>query len=233
MFPRNKNLLAIVLLCFSVFMQSCAKDDGLNPENLDGRDGFSGIAAFNAIEGTSKLELFVDGKLVNKDGEDFSTGGYLSHRTLFPGKRSLELKTGKGAVLFATEKVFQSPKMYSYFFFGEYKREPLVTEDDVIKPDPGKMKLRLVNLVSDSKLKLDFKYLTSTISHNLEDRVFGLNEYASKEDFTFKITSTDQKYEDIEISLDGKDRSVISVVLYSDLQVEGDKKVIKYKILEL
>ena len=232
MFPRNKNLLAIVLLCFSIFIQSCAKDDGISPENLEGRDGFSGIAAFNAI-GKNSLILFIDDKQINKEGDYLNTGGYLGHRTIFPGKRSLELKTEGGEVLYATEKVFLSPKMYTFFFFGENKYESLVTEDDVIKADPGKMKIWLVNLVLDSKLKLDFKYLTSTVSHNLEDRVFGLNEYASKEDFKFKITSTDQKYEDIEIPLDGKDRSVISVVLYSDLQVEGDKKVIKYKILEL
>ena len=231
MFPRNKYLLAVIALCFSIFVQSCAKDDGVGPENLNS-DSFSGIAAFNAIEGTSNLQLLIDGKLINKDDENFSTGGYLNHRTLFPGKRSLELKTTKGAVLYATEKVFQSPKIYSYFFYGNNK-EPLVTEDDVIKPETGKMKIRLVNLVSDTKLQLEFKYLNSKLSHNLEDRVYGFNEYSSKEDFKFEITSTDQKYDNIEINLAGKERSVFSIVLYSEQQTNVEKKEIKYKILEL
>ncbi|WP_313191503.1 DUF4397 domain-containing protein [Sphingobacterium sp.] len=232
MFPRNKYLLPVIALCFTIFMQGCAKDDGMGPENLDS-DGFSGIAAFNAIEGTSNLQLLIDGKLINKDNENFSTGGYLNHRTLFPGKRLLELKTTKGAVLYATEKVFQSPKIYSYFFYGANNREPLVTEDDVIKPETGKMKVRLVNLVSDSRLKLDFQYLNSKVTHDMENRVFGLNEYSSKEDFKFEISSTDRKYDNIEINLAGKDRSVFSIVLYTEQEENSEKREIKYKILEL
>ena len=87
--------------------------------------------------------------------------------------------------------------------------------------------------MSDSKLKLDFQYLNSKVTHDMEDRVFGLNEYSSKEDFKFEISSTDRKYDNIEINLDGKDRAVFSIVLYSDQQENAEKREIKYKILEL
>jgi len=103
----------------------------------------------------------------------------------------------------------------------------------VIKPETGKMKVRLVNLVSDSRLKLDFQYLNSKVTHDMENRVFGLNEYSSKEDFKFEISSTDRKYDNIEINLAGKDRSVFSIVLYTEQEENSEKREIKYKILEL
>ncbi len=229
MFRRNKNLLGILAICIGLIFQGCSKDDD-SLSNLESTHDFSGLAAFNAIEGPDNLQFFVDGKLINKTNEDFSIGGYLNHRTVFPGNRKLELKNLDNQVFFSADKKFESTKIYTYFFFGK-NSQPVVTEDDMIKPDAGLMRVRIINLVTDSKLKLDFDYLSTKYTSNFDNRVFGSNEFSSKVNFKFRVSSPDKKYESIEIPLDGKDRSVYSIVVYSSQEDEG--RVLKYRKLEM
>lgn len=228
----NKNLLGAFVLILSFFMHSCAKD---STENLNAslNDAFAGIAAFNGIQSTKNLQFLVDGKLINKTEDDFSTGGYLNYRTIFPGKRKIDIVSTGNQIYHKSEREFKDSKFYTYFLFGKNNVEGLVTEDDIIKSNPGKLKIRVVNLVDDlHPIKLDFNYLNSKFSYNFDSRIYGFHEYSSKERFKFIISSTDKKYNDLEISLAGKDRSVNTIVIYTELNNEM-KEVLNYKILEL
>lgn len=227
----SKKLLGFCCLILAVFFNSCQKES-YDQANLDNLQSFSGFSAFNAIQGTKNLQLLVDNKVVNKTGEEFGTGGYLGYRTIFPGKRNLELSSLGNQTYFKREDLFDVTKIYTYFFYGKTNVQVIVTEDETLKSNPGKLKIRVINLLADGKIKLDFNYSNSKVSYNFENRIYGYSEYNASTNFKFLISSTDKKYNDMEIAFTGKDRSVNTIVIYSDLNAEG-KEELKYKILEL
>jgi len=232
MIQFNKNLFGIGLLMLSVLFHSCAKEDLVNKE-YDSGSTFAALSVFNAIEGTENLQVLVDDKIVNKTDENFDTGGYLNYRTVFPGKRKLELISPRGHIYYKNEHDFKASKFYSYFFYGKENAEKLITEDELIKPDAGKLKFRVINLVSDSKIKMEFTYLNAKHSSNFDNRTYGFNDYSYKESFNFKITSVDGKHQALEIPFEGKDRSAYTIVIYTDLNEVKTGNELKFKILEI
>jgi len=229
----NKYFLICSLVVTSLFFKSCAKDDG-SALNYDNVSSFAVIAAFNGVEGTDNLYLKVDGKVINKDSEIFKVGGYLNHRTVFPGKRTIELMSPNGSRgYFKEDKDFSGSKFYTYFFFGKDKVESFVTEDDIYKPAPGLMKIRVVNLVSDSKIDASHDYQSKPSQINLQSRTNGFQEYASKEKFTFKVISADKKYEAIEIPFSGEDQEIYNIVIYPEIGTETGRRQLSYKIIQI
>ncbi|MGO1596920.1 MAG: DUF4397 domain-containing protein [Sphingobacterium sp.] len=226
-FPKFLFPLIGLLLLFG-----CAKDDSLDIQD-DHLTNFAGLAVFNGVEGSLGMQLKIDGNLFNKDSERFAIGEFLNHRTVFPGKRAMEVRVGKTAkAALMDDFEFEASKLYTFFFYGRESVDYLITEDDLLRPEDGHTRFRVVNLVDDAKMRMDVQSPSGSFSHHFNEPVREYEELPAGS-FAIKLAASNNRYAALELSFQPEDYSINTLVIYTDWDTERSKHVLRYKLIEL
>lgn len=141
----------IALFLITLFLNSCVKDDGMNP--YDSPSDLSSLASFNAVPGTSELSLFLDGARLNKTDEKFSFSEFMSHRNVYPGEKKLNIEGVyvKGEKIRTLKDIsLHAGNIYSLFLYEERGIQTLLTKDNIVVPKEGYAKIRLAHMVKDA-----------------------------------------------------------------------------------
>ena len=231
---RYSILSLVLILIFSV--SACKRDD-LSLEYLDNGSSFAGIAAFNAIEGSEGVNFQIDQKTLNQDNESFSTGEYLSHRTVFPGERTVQLILRKNnTFLFDKKFNFESSNLYSIFLYGNTTDgkdvKYILTQDSLFATDQGKIKFRFVNLVLDNQLTISAK--DSKDVFTIKNQVSSFKE-RNRQQIAFEVTgdkAANIQYEPLGIDFLPVDRGVYTLIFYAEINAVSGVKELKYKLIK-
>lgn len=220
------------ILLTVLFLMGCAKED--TPGELGNTtSNFAGMAAFNGIEGSEGMEIRIDGKSLNKDNERFSTGQFINHRTVFPGKRVLEMREREGGRAGTTDEFdFHAGTLYTFFFYDAGSMEYIVTEDDLLKPQNGHARFRVVNLIHDAKINMKLKSSSINFTHRFDEPVRKTEELPI-EQMSITVSADHQRYEPLSLTFEPNPHSINTLVLYADGDGLSTKKTLAYRVIEL
>lgn len=154
------NVLKIVLLSFlatAIMLVSCAKNDAseLDPSNSP-IGSLSSVAVFNVIPRSTGLTLAIgqgnSEKTAIAASDKLVFGSYVVYKNWFAGDFNLSIQNLSGLTRESIQKrVFLSPgKFFSLFLYrSKDKIETILSDDNIISPAEGKVKLRVVHLNED------------------------------------------------------------------------------------
>lgn len=231
---RYSVLSLVFILIFSI--SACKRDD-LSPEYQDGINSFAGVAAFNAIEGSHNIDFQIDQKTLNQDNEFFSTGGYLSHMTVFPGERNVQLTHRTNTSLFFGKIFnFEASNLYSIFFYGKSGQNKdvkyILTKDSLFATDQGKIKLRMANLVSDNELSISFKDSKDILT--IKNQVTSFKE-RNHQQLILEVSgdkTANIQYEPLEVNFLPVNKGVYTLVFYAEINKVSGVKELKYNVIK-
>lgn len=229
---RTQFISRFLLLLGVLLLLGCAKDEDVGVSESPYAD-FAGLAAFNGVEGSTSMQLRIDGKLLNKDNELFAVGDFLNHRTVFPGRRKVEVsdrKASKPALVDDFE--FEAGKLYTFFFYGEGPMEHILTQDDLLKPQQGKIRFRVVNLVDDAEINVRVSSPSGSFSHRF-DEPGRRNDELSVESLEIRLSADNDQYAPVEFSFQPDDHSVNSLVIYTNRDSLSSRKVLAHQLIEI
>jgi hypothetical protein len=133
-----------VVLSIAFLLASCDDDDNDQPSPI------SYVLIYNAIPDAPRLDLTVDGMLINPRAFEFGDNAY--YQNFYSGEREFEISPyGATNVVADTTLTLTSGNAYSIFMAGKYKNtQILVTDDRAATSMEGKVKVRLINLSPDA-----------------------------------------------------------------------------------
>jgi len=231
---RYSVLSLVLILVFSI--SACKRDD-LSPEYQENLNSFAGVATFNAIEGSRNINFQIDQKTLNQDNESFSIGGYLSHMTVFPGERNVQLTHDtNAAVFFGKIFNFEASNLYSIFFYGKSDQNKdvkyILTKDSLFATNQGKIKLRIANLVSDNELSISFKDSKDVL--NIKNQVTSFKE-RNHQQLILEVSgdkTANIQYETVAVNFSPVNRGVYTLVFYAEINSVSGVKELKYNIIK-
>lgn len=210
----------------------CSKDDPTEMlENAN--SSFAGLAAFNGVEDSNGMQIRIDGKVLNKDKERFSLGEFLNYRTVFPGNRKLDVSSRASSEIGLRDEFdFAAGKLYTFFFYGRKSVDYLVTEDDLLKPEPGHTRFRVVNLVDDAAISMRVQSPSGTFLHDFNEPVQNYEDLPI-ELLNIHLSAKGDRYGPLELSFEPDDHSINTLVIYSDRDSASAKGMLAYRLIEL
>lgn len=185
-----KYIYIAVLFCALLLLNSCVKDD--TNHMFDNPRSLSSLATFNAVPGTSEVNLFLDGIRFNNTDERFSFGQFMRHRNSFPGQKKLSIEgvTTKGEPVRALKDIsLEAENIYSLFLYEEGGIQVKLSKDNIVVPRDGYAKIRLVHMVKDAPaLSMWGKEQTQPLFGNIPFKdVTDFIEVKAKESLSLKI----------------------------------------------
>lgn len=183
-------MVAVAVIVFT--LSACLKDDG-------GVNQISAVRALNAVPGSPKLDIGLDGNKLNYDqntgrNEDFAYLDTLPYKNAWPGNRLVRVfdpEDGPSAPPVVQGTVGFTPgKFYSLYVVGHEAIELMATEDDLSAPAAGKAKLRFIHLSPDAPA-LDFGIAgeeTLLATNKAFKSIEGFFAVDADEAHTFRIT---------------------------------------------
>lgn len=222
-----------LLLFFSVLMvlSSCTKDDQDKVINDSSYDAFASVSIFNTIQQSDGIIVSVghDKKERNMitPNNQVKFGDYFGYRNWFSGNWDLFIDNKQdGAVESMHDKLMlHNRKSYSLFVFRDQSLKQILTEDNIISPKSGMVKIRIANFLQGLD-KANVKM------GNTNEKPFNQIHFSGVTDFveidlksvtSFKITSLNSQVE-ILYNLDMKlvDKGIYTVLLKGSLfNLEG------------
>lgn len=207
-------------LLLMLLFASCTKDDDPDP-NL------SAVAFYNGVAGTSNIEVFLDDDRLNTATEVIPLGKMLPHVSVIPGERTLssifqlqrqasEKQSSPQSVNSEQRKVvFEAGKFYSLFLYGkgEANLNQRLVEDNIIKPTPGRFKIRVANFRMDTRAAVNFKLSGGAINSAYEatlEEVTGFVEYPTT-DYIVTIEGLGGGYEEFVRDFKPEDQAVYTI----------------------
>lgn len=143
-----KNWLSFLVL-FSGILFSCSNDDLLSNHQQDfDPNGMAVLAVFNGVLGSDQMDVLLNGERQNSGTENFRYGEVLRHRTVYPGKRKLQVSWRAGNQTItppALDVDLLAGKNYSLFLTAGNPITLSLVEDDLLLPKDGQFKLRFAN----------------------------------------------------------------------------------------
>lgn len=178
-----KNIF-IIVLCALFILIGCSKQDLLNQDNLSSDVQLSSVSVFNAIPNSTGVLLFIDqgSALVPtvSASDRLAYGRYLPYKNWFSSNFLMSIENQS---LLSKETVqrsisLSSGKIYSLFLYKKRNLQTFLSEDNILKPSEGKLKIRVahfsenlaavnvVNNKTNTKLFEDIKF--ETVSRFIE-----------------------------------------------------------------
>lgn len=163
-----------LLFVSTVLHISCSKDsmDDSTPNSFEA--GFSSVAVFNAIPNSTELTLSIGEKMSEKtvvtSSDNLGFGKYVKHRNWFAGSYDVFIQNQESVGIETAKKRLSltSGKFYSLFLYRKNVLQSVLTEDNVILPNEGKVKIRLAHLSEGlSNIKLVSPEANSTLFQNI------------------------------------------------------------------
>lgn len=199
-----------------LFLNSCVKDN--DSYMYDSPGSFVGLAVFNAIPNSTAVNLLVDRDRLNMTNEKLPFGGYIPHRNVYPGEKTItvENQNSKGESQRVMQNVsLASGNIYSLFLYDENGIKSILTKDNIVSPRNGYAKIRLANMVKDAPaLTMWSGNPVQTVYADVPFKtVTEFVEVKAGEPMTFKIIPTNTKANLPEIIL--KDFSLENKAIYT------------------
>lgn len=150
-----KSLKYLVVAAVLLIFTSCSKDDISNLD-MNSSSGFSSVAVFNTIPGSSSLTLSIGNEpnltWIVSGSDKFHYNSFLTYRNWFPGNLSINVAYAyKGMNNHVVKNVnINAGKFYSLFLTKDNTVEAILSEDNIIKPAQGFAKVRFVHMSADA-----------------------------------------------------------------------------------
>lgn len=233
-----KYIYNVTVFFIILILSSCRKDEGL--ELYDSPGHLSGLAAFNAIPGTTELNLFLGEERLNRTNDRFSFGGYLSHRNVYPGEKKLYVEglTFDGDKLRAVKDIsLAAGSIYSLFLYEEGGIQTVVSKDNLVSPREGYAKIRLAHMVKDAP---SLAMWNGTVSQP----TFGNISFKGVTDFievradqllSLKIKPSDDKNLLPEITQEFRpeNKAIYTLMVVGLLNPKNDKEEVSLRLIKL
>lgn len=228
----------VALFLITLFLSSCVKDDANRV--FDNPGSLSSLAAFNAVPGTSEVNLFLDGVRFNNTSEKFSFGEFMRHRNSFPGQKRLNIEgmTTKGESLrTSTGITLQAENIYSLFLYEEGGIQVKLSKDNIVVPKDGYAKIRFVHMVKDAPaLSMWDKEQTQPLFGNIPFKdVTEFIEVKANESLSLKIIPTGDRNKTPEISQTfvPENRTLYTLMLVGLLNSDSKDEEVSLKSIKL
>lgn len=228
----------VALFLITLFLSSCVKDDANRV--FDNPGSLSSLAAFNAVPGTSEVNLFLDGVRFNNTNEKFSFGEFMRHRNSFPGQKRLNIEgmTTKGEPLrTSTGITLQAENIYSLFLYEEGGIQVKLSKDNIVVPRDGYAKIRFVHMVKDAPaLSMWDKEQTQPLFGNIPFKdVTEFIEVKANESLSLKIIPTGDRNKTPEISQTfvPENRTLYTLMLVGLLNSDSKDEEVSLKSIKL
>lgn len=191
---------------------ACSKFEDLESQ-LDGQVEISSIAVFNVVPQSRRIDIALDGISLNAGKDRFEYGKYLPFRNWPAGTKSVDVTSYyNGGVKEDTYRGtidLVGGQIYSLFVYKDSKLGIVQSRDDIIKPDKGYAKIRVVHMSSDApplmirdsngkalyESEVKYKDVTGFVTVNLTDlRLFGdAKDMASALEMDYSFTPANQE----------------------------------------
>lgn len=150
---RIYKYIYLLLIFLVVMLSSCSKEDSYDALYSD--SGFSSVAVFNAIPNSQGVTLSigegVSQKTIVTASDKLVFGSYVNYKNWFSGDFdvSIQNKTMSESQNAKKRIALKSGTFYSLFLYRKNDIEYVLTEDNVIRPADGKVKMRIAHFCAD------------------------------------------------------------------------------------
>lgn len=150
MMKLNRYLTFFLVFFISV---GCSKYDA-DVKEMDYTGQVSSVALFNAIPGSTNLQVILGETSQNSGNVPLRYRGYQHYRSVYPGERSLNIESTRtgGKNTYVSKQDFEGGKVYSLFVCLNKAQqvEVIKTTDNVIVQNDAKIaKIRVANMSPD------------------------------------------------------------------------------------
>jgi len=192
----------------------CNKNEDLTPSYAsDGTEVFSSVAVFNAIPNSTGITMFMgqgnQQKAIITSSDKLVYGGYVGYKNWYTGSFELTIENQVGNTKESARKNIFLPKgkFHSLFLYRNTEVQTVLSEDNVIRPNEGKAKVRVAHF-SDNLSTVNLYDGVDKVALIQNTKALSVSEYVEVDIsklHDFNIQTTDGK---LKLTMKGEEKLV-------------------------